>query len=97
MERGMLGNWHVPCGVGEKLAITSNAYLLLTVRLRIREKLKGKNYYLSYQRKRRTVLMIFNGIRFKNNTLTARFSIRKKCALHVDYALQMKVFEFINV
>lgn len=31
MERGMLGNWHVPCGVGEKLEITSNAYLLLTV------------------------------------------------------------------
>jgi len=30
MERGMLGNWHVPCGVGEKLEITSNAYLLLT-------------------------------------------------------------------
>ncbi|WP_019415723.1 hypothetical protein [Paenisporosarcina sp. TG20] len=26
----MPGNWHVPCGVGEKLAITSNAYLLLT-------------------------------------------------------------------
>ncbi|QFG00435.1 hypothetical protein PB01_17405 [Psychrobacillus glaciei] len=29
----MLGNWHVPCGVGEKLEITSNAYLLLTVSL----------------------------------------------------------------
>ena len=27
----MLGNWHVPCGVGEKLEITSNAYLLLTL------------------------------------------------------------------
>ncbi|MBE1556139.1 hypothetical protein [Sporosarcina limicola] len=25
----MLGNWHVPCGAGEKLEITSNAYLLL--------------------------------------------------------------------
>jgi hypothetical protein len=31
MERGMLGNWHVPCGAGEKPEITSNAYLLLTV------------------------------------------------------------------
>ena len=29
MERGMLGNWHVPCGAGEKPEITSNAYLLL--------------------------------------------------------------------
>ena len=26
----MTGNCHVPCGVGEKLEITSNAYLLLT-------------------------------------------------------------------
>ena len=25
----MLGNWHVPCGAGEKPEITSNAYLLL--------------------------------------------------------------------
>ena len=31
MERGMLGNWHVPCGAGEKLEITSNAYLLPTI------------------------------------------------------------------
>ena len=31
MERGMLGNWHVPCGAGEKLEITSNAYLLPTL------------------------------------------------------------------
>jgi hypothetical protein len=31
MERGMTGNCHVPCGVGEKLEITSNAYLLLTL------------------------------------------------------------------
>jgi hypothetical protein len=30
MERGMTGNCHVPCGAGEKLEITSNAYLLLT-------------------------------------------------------------------
>lgn len=29
MERGMLGNWHVRCGAGEKPEITSNAYLLL--------------------------------------------------------------------
>ena len=28
----MLGNWHAPCGAGEKLEITSNAYLLLTDR-----------------------------------------------------------------
>jgi hypothetical protein len=28
MERGMMGNYHVPCGAGEKLEITSNAYLL---------------------------------------------------------------------
>ena len=27
----MTGNCHVPCGVGEKLEITSNAYLLLTL------------------------------------------------------------------
>lgn len=27
----MIGNYHVPCGVGEKLEITSNAYLLLTI------------------------------------------------------------------
>jgi hypothetical protein len=27
----MMGNYHVPCGVGEKLEITSNAYLLLTL------------------------------------------------------------------
>ena len=27
----MMGNYHVPCGVGEKLEITSNAYLLLTI------------------------------------------------------------------
>lgn len=26
----MLGNWHVPCGAGEKPEIASNAYLLLT-------------------------------------------------------------------
>lgn len=31
MDRGMLGNWHVPCGAGEKPEITSNAYLLLTL------------------------------------------------------------------
>jgi len=31
MERGMRGNLHVPCGAGEKLEITSNAYLLLTI------------------------------------------------------------------
>jgi len=31
----MLGNWHVPCGAGEKPEITSNAYLLLTDSLRI--------------------------------------------------------------
>jgi hypothetical protein len=30
MERGMMGNYHVPCGAGEKLEITSNAYLLPT-------------------------------------------------------------------
>jgi hypothetical protein len=30
MERGMKGNFHVPCGAGEKLEITSNAYLLQT-------------------------------------------------------------------
>jgi hypothetical protein len=24
----MMGNYHVPCGAGEKLEITSNAYLL---------------------------------------------------------------------
>jgi hypothetical protein len=30
MERGMMGNYHVPCGAGEKPEITSNAYLLLT-------------------------------------------------------------------
>jgi len=35
MDRGMLGNWHVPCGAGEKPEITSNAYLLLTDSLRI--------------------------------------------------------------
>ena len=29
-ERGMTGNYHISCGVGEKLEITSNAYLLLT-------------------------------------------------------------------
>jgi hypothetical protein len=28
MERRMPGNWHVRCGAGEKLEITSNAYLL---------------------------------------------------------------------
>jgi hypothetical protein len=28
MERGMRGNFHVPCGAGEKLEIKSNAYLL---------------------------------------------------------------------
>ena len=28
MERGMIGNYHVPCGAGEKLETTSNAYLL---------------------------------------------------------------------
>jgi hypothetical protein len=28
MERGMMGNYHVPCGAGEKLEITSKAYLL---------------------------------------------------------------------
>lgn len=46
MERGMPGNWHVPCGVGEKLEITSNAYLLLTFSLRTNN-LKGvkKCYY----------------------------------------------------
>ena len=27
----MMGNYHVSCGVGEKLEITSNAYLLLTI------------------------------------------------------------------
>jgi len=26
----MMGNYHVPCGAGEKLEITSNAYLLRT-------------------------------------------------------------------
>jgi len=26
----MMGNYHVPCGAGEKLEITSNAYLLPT-------------------------------------------------------------------
>jgi hypothetical protein len=26
----MLGNWHVRCGAGEKLEITSKVYLLLT-------------------------------------------------------------------
>lgn len=26
----MLGNWHVRCGAGEKLEMTSNAYLLQT-------------------------------------------------------------------
>jgi hypothetical protein len=31
MDRGMLGNWHVPCGAGKKPEITSNAYLLLTL------------------------------------------------------------------
>jgi uncharacterized membrane protein len=31
MERGMMGNYHVPCGAGEKLEITSNVYLLRTV------------------------------------------------------------------
>ncbi len=31
MKRGMTGNCHVPCGVGEKLEITSKAYLLLTL------------------------------------------------------------------
>jgi hypothetical protein len=30
MERGMMGNYHVPCGAGEKLEITSKAYLLPT-------------------------------------------------------------------
>ncbi len=29
MARGMMGNYHVPCWAGEKLEITSNAYLLL--------------------------------------------------------------------
>ena len=33
MERGMMGNYHVPCGAGEKLEITSNAYLLPTIAL----------------------------------------------------------------
>jgi len=28
MERGMIVNYHVPCGAGEKLETTSNAYLL---------------------------------------------------------------------
>lgn len=27
----MMGNYHVPCGAGEKLEITSNAYLLPTI------------------------------------------------------------------
>ena len=27
----MRGNWHVRCGAGEKLEITSNAYLLLPI------------------------------------------------------------------
>ncbi len=27
----MLGNWHVWCGAGEKLEMTSKAYLLLTI------------------------------------------------------------------
>jgi hypothetical protein len=31
MDRGMMGNYHVPCGAGEKLEITSNAYLLPTI------------------------------------------------------------------
>jgi hypothetical protein len=26
-----MGNYHVPCGAGEKLEITSNAYLLPTL------------------------------------------------------------------
>jgi hypothetical protein len=30
MERGVMGNYHAPCGAGEKLEITSNAYLLQT-------------------------------------------------------------------
>jgi len=30
MERGVLGNRHAPCGAGEKLEMTSNAYLLQT-------------------------------------------------------------------
>ena len=41
MERGMMGNYHVPCGVGEKLEITSNAYLLLTFTSR-----RGKAFFL---------------------------------------------------
>jgi hypothetical protein len=27
----VLGNWHATCGTGEKLEITSNAYLLLPI------------------------------------------------------------------
>jgi hypothetical protein len=38
----MLGNWHVPCGAGEKPEMTSNAYLLLTVTLTRNGKLIGE-------------------------------------------------------
>ncbi len=31
MERGVRGNLHALCGAGEKLEITSKAYLLLTI------------------------------------------------------------------
>ena len=31
MERGMMGNCHVPCGAGEKLEMISKAYLLPTL------------------------------------------------------------------
>jgi hypothetical protein len=41
MERGMMGNYHVPCGVGEKLEITSNAYLLPTL-LELEQQKKAK-------------------------------------------------------
>ena len=36
----MLGNWHVPCGAGEKLEITSNAYLLLRLQWNKRQEIK---------------------------------------------------------
>lgn len=46
MEREMMGNYHVSCGVGEKLEITSNAYLLLTILKLISAHFSFKGHYL---------------------------------------------------
>jgi len=45
MERRMLGNWHVRCGAGEKLEITSKAYLLQTI---VEDSINHKIPYVIY-------------------------------------------------